>query len=227
MSWEAFRKGVSMAGELLAFGLPLALQYVVINMSGMVLQSTINLQGSIFVAGYTANNKMYGLLECSAISLGFSATTFFSQNYGAKKAKRLYSGMRATIGIGIGMAVVIGLLMVVFGRQLLSLFVERGQADAAQALDIAFRYLLTMSSSLIILYLIYAYRSALQSMGSSIPSMISGFTECGARVLVAKGLYAWFGQSSLFFAEPVAWLGSLVYIMGSYYVLRKRYISKL
>ena len=113
------------------------------------------------------------------------------------------------------------------GRQLLSLFIERGQTDAAQALDIAFRYLLTMSSSLIILYLIYAYRSALQSMGSSIPSMISGFTECGARVLVAKGLYAWFGQSSLFFAEPVAWLGSLVYIMGSYYVLRKRYISKL
>ncbi len=191
---DVFRPNFPMLKELLAFGLPLALQYMVINLSGMVLQSTINLQGSIFVAGYTANNKVYGLLECSAISLGFSATTFFSQNYGAKQAQRLRTGMRATIGIGIGMAIVIGALMVVFGQLLLSLFIDQAEADSGQALEIAYRYLMTMCSSLIILYLIYAYRSALQSMGSSLPSMISGFTECGARSLLAKGLFSWLGQ---------------------------------
>jgi exosortase/archaeosortase len=53
--------------------------------------------------------------------------------------------------------------------------------------------------------------------------MISGFTECAARVLVATGLYHWFGQDSLYFAEPIAWLGSLVFIMGAYYVLRLRH----
>lgn len=223
---EAIRPNFSMMKELLAFGLPLALQYVVINASGMVLQSTINLQGSIFVAGYTANNKVYGLLECSAISLGFSATTFFSQNYGAKKMDRLRAGMRSTIAIGIGMAVVIGAVMVGFGQQLLSLFIDQTEVGSGQALEIAYRYLTTMSCCLIILYLIYAYRSALQSMGSSIPSMISGFTECGARILVAKGLYAWLGQTCLFFAEPIAWLGSLFWIMGSYYVLRTRYMKE-
>jgi hypothetical protein len=62
-------------------------------------------------------------------------------------------------------------------------------------------------------------------MGSSIPSMISGFTECAARIFVAKGLYAWLGQGSLYFAEPAAWLGSLVFIMGSYYALRSRYLK--
>ncbi len=224
---DVFRPNFPMLKELLAFGLPLALQYMVINLSGMVLQSTINLQGSIFVAGYTANNKVYGLLECSAISLGFSATTFFSQNYGAKQAQRLRTGMRATIGIGIGMAIVIGALMVVFGQLLLSLFIDQAEADSGQALEIAYRYLMTMCSSLIILYLIYAYRSALQSMGSSLPSMISGFTECGARILVAKGLFTWLGQECLFFAEPIAWLGSLVWIMGSYYVLRNQHIKHI
>jgi len=84
-----------------------------------------------------------------------------------------------------------------------------------------------MCSSLIILYLIYAYRSALQSMGSSLPSMISGFTECGARILVAKGLFAWLGQECLYFTEPIAWLGSLLWIMGSYYVLKSRYMRDL
>lgn len=219
---KAMLPDLTMAKELLAFGLPLALQYIVINISGMVLQSTINLQGSIFVAGYTANNKVYGLLECSAISLGFSATTFFSQNFGAKQTDRIRAGMRATIGIGIGMALVVGALMVLLGRPLLSLFIDHTEAGSVQALEISHRYLMTMSACLIVLYLIYAYRSVLQSMGSSIPSMISGFTECAARIFVAKGLYIWLGQDSLFFAEPIAWLGSLVFIMGSYYVLRAR-----
>ncbi len=222
---EAFRPDGQMIRELLVFGLPLALQYVVINASGMLLQSTVNLQGSIFVAGYTANNKVYGLLECSAISLGFAATTFFSQNYGAKQLDRVRAGMRATIGIGIGMALAVGGLMALFGRQLLSLFMDSAEVGSGQALAIGHRYLMTMSASLIILFLIYAYRSALQSVGSSLPSMISGFTECGARVLVAKGLYLWLGQEVLYFSEPVAWLGSLVFIMGAYYVLRNRYLN--
>lgn len=222
---EVFCPDMQMIRELLAFGLPLALQYVVINASGMLLQSTVNLQGSIFVAGYTANNKVYGLLECSAISLGFAATTFFSQNYGAKQIDRVRAGMRATIGIGIGMALAVGGLMALFGQQLLSLFMDSAEVGSGQALVIGHRYLMTMSASLIILFLIYAYRSALQSVGSSVPSMISGFTECGARVLVAKGLYLWLGQEVLYFSEPVAWLGSLVFIMGAYYALRNRYLK--
>ncbi len=74
-----------MAREMLVFGLPIALQMIVIAISGMVAQSAINLQGSIFIAGYTAMNKMYGLLESTAISLGMAASTFFAQNYGAGK----------------------------------------------------------------------------------------------------------------------------------------------
>ena len=222
---QTLRPDFPMIKELLLFGLPLALQYMVINASGMVLQSTVNLQGSIFVAGYTANNKVYGLLECSAISLGAAATTFFSQNYGAKKLERVRTGVRATAIIGIGMAVVVGAFMLLFGRQLLSLFIDHTETGSQEAVGIGYHYLTIMSLSLIILYLIYVYRSILQAMGSSIPSMISGFTECGARVLVAKGLFVWVGQESLYFAEPAAWLGSLVFIMGAYYVLRNRYLK--
>ena len=227
VSWgrSSLRPDPAMLKELLLFGLPLALQYVVINISGMVLQSTINLQGSIFVAGYTAVNKVYGLLECSAISLGAAATTFFSQNYGARQVARVRSGVRTTAFIGIGMAAAVGAGTFLFGRQILSLFIDQAEAGSPEAIGIGFRYLSLMSASLCILYLIYVYRSILQAMGSSIPSMISGFTECAARIFVAKGLYAWLGQGSLYFAEPAAWLGSLVFIMGSYYALRSRYLK--
>jgi len=223
---EDFKPDFAMMKKLLGFGLPLAIQYWVINISGMVMQSTINLQGSIFIAGYTAMNKVYGLLECSAISLSFSATTFFSQNFGAKQLARIRSGMRATTVIAIGMALAVGGLMILFGRQLLSsLFIDFSEAGATEALAVGYRYVVTMSACLIILYLIYVYRSILHSVGSSIPSMISGFTEFGGRVLIAKVFFPIFGAESLFFAEPAAWLGSLLFIMASYYVLRGRYLT--
>ena len=223
---QTFLPDFFMIKQLLAFGLPLAFQYLIINISGMILQSTVNLQGSIFVAGYTANNKVYGLLEGSAIALGFSATTFFSQNYGAKQFRRVRAGMGATVCIGIGMALAIGAVMILFGRHLLNFFIDPAEAGSPDALNISYRYLVTMSLCLIILYLIYAYRSILQSLGNSIPSMISGFTECAARVFVAKGLYLWLGTQSLYWAEPIAWLGSLVFIMGAYYVLKNRYLPQ-
>ena len=99
--------------------------------------------------------------------------------------------------MGIGMAVVVGAVMAVFGRPLLSLFIDQAEVGSAEALNIGHQYLMTMSSALIILYLIYVYRSALQSMGDSVSSLISGFTECAARVFVAKGLYAWIGQEGV------------------------------
>jgi len=216
---------LGMMKTLLFFGLPLALQYIMVNISGMILQSTINLQGSIFVAGYTATNKVYGLLECSAMALGASATTFFSQNYGAKKLERVSSGMRSTLVIGIGMAVAVGACMLTFGHHVLNLFIDSAEAGSHEALGVANTYLRVMSFSLIILYLLYVYRSILVSIGTSIPAMISGFTEFAARVFVAKGLFVWWGQESLFLAEPAAWIGSLVYIVGSYYVLRGRYLK--
>mgnify|MGYP000311478021 CR=1 FL=1 len=50
-------------------GIPLALQHVLIAVGGMILQSAINKHGFLFIAGFTATNKIYGLLESSAVSL--------------------------------------------------------------------------------------------------------------------------------------------------------------
>ena len=68
--------------SMLLFGLPIALLFAVITLGGIILQSSINLQGSVFIAGYTATNKVYGLLECFAMSFGFATCTLVAQNYG-------------------------------------------------------------------------------------------------------------------------------------------------
>ena len=50
--------------HLCRLGIPTGLQMSMITLGGMVLQSVLNGFGVVFVAGYTAENKLYGILEC-------------------------------------------------------------------------------------------------------------------------------------------------------------------
>lgn len=154
--------------ELLLFGLPLALQYIVIAGSGMIMQSTINEHGSLFVAGYTASNKLYGLLESSAISLGFAFSTFFAQNYGAGNKQRVRSGVRTGVKLSVVLALGVTAVMLLVGKYLLQAFIDAGEAEGPAALEIAQHYLLVMSAFLVVCYLIHVYRNALQAMGNSV-----------------------------------------------------------
>lgn len=214
-----------MIKELLLFGLPLALQYIVIAGSGMVMQSTINQHGSLFVAGYTASNKLYGLLESSAISLGFAFSTFFAQNYGAGNKQRVRNGVRTGVKLSILLALGVTVVMLLIGKYLLQAFINAGEAEGPVVLEIAQHYLLVMAAFLVVCYLIHVYRNALQAMGTSIWSMVSGFAECGVRILMAKGVVSLLGSEVLFYIEPFAWLSALLFIMIPYYIYRKKLLA--
>ena len=57
-------------------------------------------------------------------------------------------------------------MMVLIGRNILSLFVSGEPEQIRQVLDIAYKYLFIMAVFLWILYLLHVYRSAIQRLGS-------------------------------------------------------------
>ena len=219
---DAWKINPRLLRSLLLFGLPLAIQYTVINTSGLFVQSVINLQGSSFVAGYTAVNKLYGILECSAIALGAAFTTFASQNYGARLYKRVRASVKTCNLMAIGGAIAVMLPLLALRGVLPQLFLNVDESGAAEAIAVAKRYLTNMAISLPILYLIYVYRSHLQSIGDSIWSMISGFTETFARIGMVKLVIVWFGNDVLFFTEPVSWIAALLSVLIPYYIYRRK-----
>ena len=111
--------------ELVKLGLPLALQNGIISIGGMIVQFVVNGYGVIFVAGFTATNKLYGLLETAAISFGYALTTYNAQNYGALEYQRVREGVNASALISLVTSLIIALIMIVFGRNILTLFVFR------------------------------------------------------------------------------------------------------
>lgn len=219
---EALTWDWKLAGEILAFGLPLAIQYIIIQIGGMIVQSTINAQGSSFIAGYTAVNKLYGLLECSAIALGNAFTTFASQNYGAGNYARVRKGVNTSIFLAIGTSLVLMAFVLPLNRLLPRLFMDVSEAGAAQALDVAARYLLYMTLSMPILYMVYVHRCNLQAIGISSWSLVSGIAEALSRVIMAKLVFSWAGVTILFFVEPVAWLFAWLFVLFPYYCYQKK-----
>ena len=73
-SRQDFQPDKALVSKLFKLGTPVALQNTIISIGGMILQSIVNSFGVIFVAGFTAANKLYGLLEIAASSFGFSVS---------------------------------------------------------------------------------------------------------------------------------------------------------
>ena len=211
--------------QMLVFALPLALQYMIINFGGIILQSTVNAQGSIFVAGFTATNKLYGLLESSAISLGAAFSTYFAQNFGAKNGLRIKKGMTTAVFLSIIVSAVIMIIVLFFGKFMLMLFLDMSEPGSIEALKIGDRYLKVMAICLPVLYLIYVYRSVLQSAGISSWSLISGFGELFVRAGMSKFVICFAGVGVLYWTEPLAWLAALLFVMIPYYVKQKKLVG--
>ncbi|WP_160560925.1 MATE family efflux transporter [Parablautia muri] len=208
-----------MLKRLLLLGVPVMFQNTIISIGGMVVQSVVNGFGFLFVAGFTATNKLYGLLEVAATSFGYAITTYVAQNYGAGDYERIRKGIRSGIVISSVTALTISLLMLVFGRSILSLFISGSPKETEQVLQIARHYLNVMSYFLVVLYALYVYRSGLQGLGNTVIPMLSGLAEFLMRVTAAMVFPHFLGQEGIFYAEILAWTGAAVLLAVSYYVV--------
>ena len=203
--------------KLLKLGAPVVIQNVIISVGGLVVQYVVNGYGFLFVAGFTATNKLYGVLEMAAISYGYAIVTYVGQNLGANKIQRIKKGVRASAFIAFGTAGVISCVMLLAGKSILSLFISGSPEQTQQVLAIAYRYLFIMACWLWILYFLYVYRSALQGLGDTMIPMVSGIVEFIMRIGVALLLPGLIGDSGIFYAEVTAWTGAAVLLAFSYY----------
>ena len=211
-------QGKEYMGDLTRIGAPIAAKNIIIALGGMTIQSVVNGFDISFIAGFTATNKLYGLLEIAALSYGYAITTYVGQNYGAMRFDRIKCGLKSALILSICTSLVIAALMFLFGRPITMLFISSDSAAlAASAGQTAYEYLCTMAAMLPVLYLLYVYLSALQGIGNTLSPMVSGILEFALRVSLAF-LVGYTGyQRGIFAAEVAAWLGAAIYLGISYY----------
>ena len=175
------------------------------------------------MAGYTASKKLYGLLECTAISLGAAFTTYTAQNYGARNYRRIRHGVNVGMILSVGAAVAFMIVLLPLLPKLPLLFIEEGET---RAIEVGVQFLLRMILAMPILYLVYVHRSALQAIGVATWSLISGIFETVVRVSVATVGFSLWGERVLYYSEPLSWLAAWVFVLVPYYFYQGTRVPK-
>ena len=108
--------------HIFSVGLPAGIQSVITAFSNVFVQGYINSFGSSCMAGWSCYNKLDQFIMLPMQSTAMAATTFVSQNIGAKQYDRANRGTRDTIMLSVGITAVIAVILVVFAVPTVGLF---------------------------------------------------------------------------------------------------------
>ena len=179
----------------------------VIALGQIAVQFALNGLGSVYVAAFTASQKIDNMAIQPALSFGVGISTFAAQNYGAGKIHRIKEGILKCGLLSGGFSIVIGAVIVLFGKKLVALFVGAGET---QVIDLANTYLMINGSLYAILAVMVMLRSALQGLGQGGITTFGGVMELTMRTVVALAFTGSFGFVAVCVASPLAWVGAMI-----------------
>ena len=187
---------------MLKYGIPSALQNQLFSFSNMIIQSSLNSFGSVFVAANTAANAIEEYVYVFVDAIPLASLTFVSRLYGARDHKQIFRvTLMAFLFCGIG-AFSIGLLIMMNGAGLLELF-----ADDASVIEMGLIRLRYVTLFLFLNGLLDTVVNSIRGMGLvNAPTLITLFGVCGFRLLY---IYTYFAAHHtpevLYCCFPLSW----------------------
>jgi len=207
------------AARLMKLGLPVGIMNSVTAFGMVLVQSVVNSMGSLIVASYSVARKIMGALDQAISVLGMSLSTFVGQNVGSGKFERAKKGVRSTMAVSMGCCVVIFLILFLFGKFLISLFIDPSEVEVVNN---AYLYLVVCGIMMWALGLLFLYRFSLQALGDTVVPMFSGLLELVSRPAVVFLLPESLGFLRMSLAESITWVcAAILLAVGHYYCLAK------
>ena len=213
MSREERRLDVHSCRVLCTMGIPMGLQYSITAIGSIILQSSVNALGSLYVAAVAAGAKLFQLLACPFDAMGATMATYCGQNVGACKLDRLGRGIRSCTALGLGWSLLVLCAMLAFAPQCAMLFLDPSEEQLALLVELTARYTVIQVSFYFPLALVNIVRFSIQGMGFSTFAILAGVLEMFARTGVATLLVPIFGYTAACLASPAAWLAADLFLL--------------
>ena len=206
MTREERRLDLHSCGVLCGMGLPMGLQYSITAIGSIILQSSVNALGSLYVAAIAAGAKVYQLLACPFDAMGATMATYCGQNVGACKLDRLGRGIRSCSMLGLGYSIIALGAMLLFAPQCAMLFLDPREESLPVLVELTSRYIIIGAAFFFPLSLVNIVRFSIQGMGFSPFAILAGVLEMAARTGAGLWLVPVFGYTAACFASPAAWV---------------------
>ncbi len=205
--------------EIMRFSLLTCMQQSVMNFGILMVQGLVNSFGTVIMAAFAAAVKIDSFAYMPVQDFGNAFSTFIAQNFGAGKLERIKQGMRSAFITAIGFSLFVSVLVCVFARQLMEIFIDSSETAIIEA---GVEYLWIEGSfycGIGCLFLFYGlYRAVKMPEISIVLTVIS----LGTRVALAYILSAIpsIGVLGIWAAIPIGWI--LADIAGWLYYRKRR-----
>lgn len=218
-----FRIRRSYLAQICRIGLPAGAQGVVFSLSNICIQGAVNSFGSDSIAGSAAAANFQYFSFFVVVAFSQAATTFTSQNYGAKnldRCKRIWALCLACSSVS---TFLMCSSFVAFRETVVRLYtVDAGAvAFALKQMTLVVRYHFMISS-----YEITA--GALRGMGiSMLPSLITLTGSCLFRIVWLATVFRAVGTyESVMLVYPASWVVTGTAMIVAYFIVRRRLAAK-
>lgn len=124
LTWRDLKIDFPTLSEIFAVGLPAGIQSIITAFSNVFVQSYVNFFGSSCMAGWSSYNKLDQFVMLPMQSMSMAATTFVSQNIGAKQEKRADKGGVLAILLTVSVTAVIVTGLYVFAAPAVGMFTK-------------------------------------------------------------------------------------------------------
>lgn len=209
--------------QIIKLGVPSGIQGSVFALSAMVIQSAVNFFGEAMVTGNSTASSIDTLSYSIHNAFSYTAISFVAQNRGANKIDRVKKSIRLCLIMGMSAAIISGLVVFVFGENLLNLYIP-GQNEAIAYGLIRLKYICI---PYFLLAAMDAMSGALRGLGySTVPAIISLAGACGLRICWIYTVFEHFKTpDTLFLAFPVTWGATFLALFVYYLTIRKKQLK--
>lgn len=208
-----------MLAEIVRYGLPSGVQNSVIGFANVIVQSQINSFGRLAMAAYGTHAKIEGFGFLPITSFNMAATTFISQNLGAKQYDRARRGARFSILAAVLLAELIGVCCYIFAPGLIGFFDQTPgviELGVRQARTVALFYCLLAFS--------HSVAAVCRGAGKAfVPMCVMLSVWCVIRILYIMAVMHFTGEiGCIYWAYPITWaVSSVIYLI---YYLRSDWV---
>ena len=192
--------------KILRIGLPAGIQSSLFSISNVIIQSSINSFGDIFMSGNGAAANIDGFIYVIFNAFQQTAVNFVGQNAGAHQYDRVKKTYVICLLSGCVLTIGVGALAYTFGPQLLSIYIT----DSPQAITYGMIRLAYIALPYFLCALMDITTGALRGLGASMsPMLISVLGVCGIRILWIYTIFqipAYHSPESLYLSYSISWI---------------------
>ncbi|HIQ70240.1 MAG TPA: MATE family efflux transporter [Candidatus Avoscillospira stercorigallinarum] len=188
--------------EIIRLGIPAGLQNCIFALANLFIQVGVNSFSSTMVAGNSAAANADSLIYDVMAAFYTACASFMGQNYGARNRERVKKSYFISLAYSFAIGLILGFLLVLFGRQFLHLF-----SPEADVIEAGMFRLTIMGFSYGFSAFMDCTIAASRALGKSlIPTVVVILGSCVLRIIWVYTVFAWFGTiTSLYLVYICSW----------------------